>query len=142
MKLPQGNSLMLAVLRSRAHRLVSGLVIELHYIGRRTGRKYALPVQYARTGDRLVVRPQQVRRSAWWRNFAEPTTVTVLIAGRIRRGTAHLIAAHEPAWERARDTYAARWRRSAQAITGPLVVISLEPDSAPPEVSGGSQLGP
>jgi F420H(2)-dependent quinone reductase len=130
MKLPQGNGLVLAVLRSRAHRLVSGMVIELRYVGRRTGRKYALPVQYARTGDRLVVRPQQVQRSAWWRNFAEPTAVTVLMAGRIRRGTAHLVTAHEPAWEQARDLYAARWRRSAQAITGPLVVISVEPDGA------------
>jgi len=131
MKMPQGNGLMLAVLRSRAHRLVSGMVIELHYIGRRTGRKYALPVQYARAGDRLVIRPQRVHSSAWWRNFAKPSDVTVMIAGRIRRGTAHLITAHEPVWDQARDLYAARWRRSAQAIAGPLVVISLEPGSAP-----------
>ena len=129
MKVPQGNGLMLAVLRSRAHWLASGMVIELHYIGRRTERRYALPVQYARFGERLVIRPQQVRRSLWWRNFATPAAVTVVIAGRIRHGTAGLVTADEPAWEQARDLYAARWRRSAQAITGPLVVISLEPGS-------------
>jgi F420H(2)-dependent quinone reductase len=132
MRLPQGNGLVLAVLRSRAHRLASGMVIELRYIGRRSGRKYALPVQYARAGERLVVRPQQVQRSAWWRNFSTPAAVTVMIAGRIRGGTAHLVTAREPAWEQARDLYASRWRRSSQAITGPLVVISLEPGSAPP----------
>ena len=131
MKLPQGNGLMLAVLRSRAHRLASGMVVELRYVGRRTGRKYALPVQYARAGERLVIRPQQVQRSTWWRNFSTPGAVTVMIAGRIRHGTAHLVAVQEPAWEQARDVYAARWRRSPQAIAGPLVVISLEPGSAP-----------
>ncbi|MET0414759.1 MAG: nitroreductase/quinone reductase family protein [Actinoplanes sp.] len=132
MKLPQGNGLVLAVLRSRAHRLASGMVIELRYVGRRTGRTYALPVQYARAGERLVVRPQQVQRSTWWRNFSTPTAVTVMIAGRIRRGSARLVTAEEPAWEQVRDLYANRWRRSSPAITGPLVVISLEPGSAPP----------
>jgi hypothetical protein len=133
MKLPQGNGLVLAVLRSRAHRLASGMVIELRYTGRRTGRGYALPVQYAATGERLVVRPQAVQRSTWWRNFHTPTAVTVRLAGRIRHGTAHLVAAHEPAWEQARDLYASRWRRSSRGMTGPLIVISLEPAGAPPE---------
>src|SRR3712207_6318731 len=55
-KLPQGNAVVLAVLRSRAHRLLSGSAIELRYTGRRSGRLYVLPVQYAGTGDRLVVR--------------------------------------------------------------------------------------
>jgi deazaflavin-dependent oxidoreductase (nitroreductase family) len=133
MKLPQGNGLILAVLRSRAHRLASGMVIELRYTGRRTGREYALPVQYAGAGERLVVRPQAVRRSTWWRNFHAPTAVTVRLAGRIRRGTAKLVAAGEPAWEQARDLYTSRWPRSSERMTGPLVVISLEPDSTPPE---------
>ena len=133
MKLPQGNGLILAVLRSRAHRLASGMVIELRYTGRRSGREYALPVQYAGTGERLVVRPQAVGRSTWWRNFHVPTAVTVRLAGRIRRGTARLVANGEPAWEQARDLYGSRWTRSAERTTGPLVVISLEPDSTPPE---------
>jgi deazaflavin-dependent oxidoreductase (nitroreductase family) len=128
-KLPQGNGLVLAVLRSRAHRLASGMVVELRYTGRRTGREYALPVQYARTGERLVIRPQQVQRSAWWRNFSTPTAVTVRVAGRIRRGTAQLVTAHEPAWQEARDLYRSRWRRSSKGTTGPMVLISLEPDS-------------
>jgi F420H(2)-dependent quinone reductase len=131
--LPQGNGLVLAVLRSRAHRLASGMVIELRYTGRRTGRAYALPVQYARAGERLVVRPQDVHGSAWWRNFHTPTAVTVRLAGRIRSGTAQLVTVHQPAWEQSRDLYGSRWRRSSEGMTGPLVVISLEPGSASPE---------
>lgn len=129
LKMPQGNGLVLAVLRSRAHRLASGMVIELRYTGRRTGREYALPVQYARTGDRLVVRPQQVQRSTWWRNFTTPTAVTVRVAGRIQRGTAQLVTAQEPAWQQARDLYRSRWRRTSKEATGPMVVVGLEPAS-------------
>jgi hypothetical protein len=72
MKLPQGNGLVLAVLRSPAHRLLSGTAIELRYVGRRSAREYVLPVQYARTGEQLVVQPQAVQRSTWWRNFRTP----------------------------------------------------------------------
>jgi hypothetical protein len=137
MKLPHGNGLVLAVLLSRAHRLASGMVIELRYTGRHTGREYVLPVQYAATGERLVLRPQAVGRSTWWRNFHTPTPVTVRLAGRIRRGTAQLVAVHEPAWEQARELYNSRWRRSSKGMPGPLVVISLDPGSAPPERATG-----
>jgi hypothetical protein len=129
MKMPQGNGLILAVLRSPAHRLASAMVIELRYTGRRTGREYALPVQYARAGERLVLRPQAVQRSTWWRNFHTPTAVTVRISGRLRRGIAQLVTAHEPAWEQARDLYRSRWRRTPPGLTGPMVLISLQPDS-------------
>ena len=79
MKPPQGNAVVLAVLRSRAHRLLSGSAIELRYTGRRSGRQYVLPVQYAGTGDRLVVRPQHWQHSTWWRNFGTPQPVTVRV---------------------------------------------------------------
>lgn len=125
MKLPQGNSFVLAVLRSPVHRLLSGMAIELRYTGRRSGREYVLPVQYARSGQRLVVRPQAVQRSTWWRNFHTPAPVTVRLAGRIRRGTAQLVAAPEPAWEQARQLYESRWRRASQGTTGPLIVILI-----------------
>lgn len=55
---PQGNPVVLAVLRSRAHWLLSGMVTELRYTGRRSGRPFVLLVQYARAGDRLAVVPQ------------------------------------------------------------------------------------
>jgi hypothetical protein len=124
-RLPQGNGLVLAVLRSPAHRLISGIVIELRYTGRRTGREYVLPVQYAGTGERLVVRPQAVERSTWWRSFHTPTPVTVRLAGQTLRGTGQLVAAHDRGWEEARELYRSRWRRSSRRMTGPLVVISL-----------------
>ncbi|MDN5934056.1 MAG: hypothetical protein L0I24_23795, partial [Pseudonocardia sp.] len=82
---------MLAILRSRAHRLLSGVAVELRYQGRKTGREYSLPVQYARLDHRLVVRPQHPDQSTWWRNFRDPRPVTLRLAGRPRRGTARVI---------------------------------------------------
>ncbi|SHN70009.1 deazaflavin-dependent oxidoreductase, nitroreductase family [Geodermatophilus obscurus] len=127
MKLPQGNAVVLAVLRSRAHRLLSGSAIELRYTGRRSGRQYVLPVQYAGAGDHLVVRPQHWQHATWWRNFRTPQPVTVRLAGRLHEGTARVVEPGDPDWRTARQTYAIRWPRSARSGTGPLVVIDLRP---------------
>ncbi len=126
-KLPQGNAVVLAVLRSRAHRLLSATAIELRYTGRRSRREYVLPVQYAQAGEQLVVRPQHWQRATWWRNFRTPQPVTVRLAGRLRDGTARVVESGDPQWERARQTYTTRWPRSTPRATGPLVLIDLQP---------------
>jgi deazaflavin-dependent oxidoreductase (nitroreductase family) len=126
-KLPQGNAIVLAVLRSPAHRLLSASAMELRYVGRRSGRQYVLPVQYAGAGDELVVRPQHWQHSTWWRNFRTPQPVTVRLAGRLHEGTARVVEPGDPEWQSGRQTYATRWPRTARRVTGPLVVISLRP---------------
>lgn len=123
----QGNAIVLAVLRSRAHRLLSASAIELRYVGRRTGRQYVLPVQYARVGEQLVVWPQHWQRSTWWRNFRTPQPVTVRLRGHLCDGTARVVDPDDPHWGPARQAYTARWTRLARRVTGPLVVISLQP---------------
>lgn len=126
LKPPQGNALVLVILRSPVHRLLSGLAVELRYTGRRSGRYYVLPVQYAQAGDRLVLWPQRADRKSWWRNFRTPASVTVRLAGRVYRGTARVVVPAEPEWERARSVYAARWRRLQQRLAGPFVVVELD----------------
>jgi deazaflavin-dependent oxidoreductase (nitroreductase family) len=125
MKRPQGNSVVLAILRSRAHRLLSGMAIELRYTGRRSGRQYVLPVQYAREGGRLVVAPQRAESATWWRNFRTPQPVTVRLAGRLLDGQARVVAPGSPEWDEDRRVYEARWRRMSGRVTGPLVEITL-----------------
>ncbi len=126
LKLPQGNALVLAILRSPLHRLLSGLALELRYTGRRSGREYVLPVQYARAGDCLVLWPQRPERKSWWRNFPSPAPVTVRLAGCVYHGTARVVDPDDEGWEEARSLYASRWRRMQRRLTGPLVVISLD----------------
>ena len=125
-RLPQGNGIVLAVLRSPFHRLLSGVALELRYTGRRSGREYVLPVQYARRGDQLVLWPQDAARKSWWRNFRDPAQVSMRLAGRTHRGTARVVEPADAGWEQARSLYAARWRRFEPRLTGPYVVVTLD----------------
>jgi deazaflavin-dependent oxidoreductase (nitroreductase family) len=126
MKKPQGNAPVLAILRSPAHRLLSGMAVELQYTGRRSGRHYALPVQYAREGNRLVVVPQDAQSKTWWRNFLAPQPVTVRLARRLRPGIARVVQADDPDWEQDRRLYESKWRRMAGRVTGPVVEITVQ----------------
>jgi deazaflavin-dependent oxidoreductase (nitroreductase family) len=121
----QGNGPVLAVLRSPAHRLLSGMAIELRYTGRRSGREFTLPVQYAREGERLLVAVQDPSTKTWWRNFRTPQEVSVRLRGKVRQGTACVVGPDDPAWERDSQLYEARWRRLGGRVSGPLVQITL-----------------
>ena len=122
---PQGNGFVLAVLRSPAHPLLSRIAIEMRYTGRRSGRQFTLPVQYAREGNRLLVAVQDPSTTTWWRNFRTPQEVSVRLQGKPRRGTALVIGPDDPMWDRDRRVYEARWRRLAGRVSGPLVQITL-----------------
>jgi len=99
-KRPQGNSLVLAVPRSPVHFLLSGAAIELRYAGRRSGRHYVLPVQYARDEERLVVLPQHAESKTWWRNFLTPQPVRVRLRGRLHAGIARVVRPGDPGGKR------------------------------------------
>jgi deazaflavin-dependent oxidoreductase (nitroreductase family) len=101
------------------------VALELRYTGRRSGQEYAMPVQYARDGDRLVLWPQQPDQSTWWRNFREPRPVTVRLAGAVRIGTAKVLPPDDPQWQQARRRYVARWRSFESKVSGPLVIVTL-----------------
>lgn len=115
--------MVLAILRSPGRRLLSGFAVELRYRGRRSGREFALPVQYVQVSGRLVVRPQKPDQSKWWRNFRDPWPVTVRMAGHEKRGTARVLEPEEPEWDLFHQAYVARWRGAASRR--PLVVITL-----------------
>lgn len=75
------NSIVGAVLRSPAHRLLSASTDLLAYEGRRSGRRIVLPTQYARHGDDVVILVGRPEAKRWWRNFEEPRDLEVLLAG-------------------------------------------------------------
>lgn len=79
------------VLRSRLHPLLSRGLALLEVTGRRTGRRYWIPVGYQRDGDTLTVLVSRARRKLWWRNYREPGPVGVLLRGRTLRGRARLV---------------------------------------------------
>jgi deazaflavin-dependent oxidoreductase (nitroreductase family) len=80
------NPLVRWLLRSPLHRLMSGSTLLLTYTGRKSGRKYALPVNYVRDGETLLL--VGARDHAWWRNLRGGAPVTVRLQGQDCEGAA------------------------------------------------------
>jgi len=86
------NPLVAWLLRSPLHRLLDGGLMLITVTGRRSGRRYTIPVGYQRDGDVLHVLVSKARRKQWWRNYREPGHVEVQLRGERWRGTAHVVA--------------------------------------------------
>ncbi len=111
------------VLRSPAHRLVSGWVAEMQYTGRRSGRSRRVVVMYAAHEDgRLVIAAGSPEDKAWWRNFLDGTTpVTIRVGGQVRVGHAAVVADPDRAAELG-EVYRDRFPRTSRA-TGDIMVL-------------------
>ena len=78
-------------------RLVGKGVALLGFEGRRTGRRYRIPVSYQRDGDTVTIVTKRVR--TWWRNFEDPIVVELRLAGRVYSGKAEIESDEEAALE-------------------------------------------
>ncbi len=85
------NAVLRVLLRSPLHGLRSGRVVLLEYHGRRSGKRYRLPVSYWQRGPAEVVCLTSTTWSRWWRNV-DGADVALWLRGRRRSGRAELIA--------------------------------------------------
>lgn len=122
---PVGNRIALAVLRSTAHRLLSGSVLVLRVRGRRTGAVHVLPVQYAREDDRIVVLPRHPERKQWWRNLTDAAPVSILVAGAELGATGRVLRPGHPGFRTAAAVYGRRHPRLARAAHDAAVLVEL-----------------
>jgi deazaflavin-dependent oxidoreductase (nitroreductase family) len=81
------------VLRSRLHPLLSRGLMLVTVTGRRTGRRYTIPVGYQRNGAVLTVLVSRASRKQWWRNFRATAPVEVRVRGRRLTGVARVVPA-------------------------------------------------
>jgi hypothetical protein len=109
------NPLVRGVLGSPAHRMLSGALVVLTYRGRRSGREFRIPLQYAETPTRrivaLAVRPERKR---WWRSFSNPAPARLLVAGATRPVIGRVLAGEER--RAAVRAYLERFPRAAGAL--------------------------
>ncbi len=70
-------------------------MINIRYVGRRSGRTIQTPVGYRRTDDGVVINVMWPDDKTWWRNFlGDGGDITLLkFDGRDRRG--HAVAHHD-----------------------------------------------
>jgi deazaflavin-dependent oxidoreductase (nitroreductase family) len=89
------NPLLRVVLSSPLHRPLSHTLLVLSYIGWRSGRRRATPVQFARFGDDLALVAARASQKSWWRNFRDPAPVTITLRGRRQRAIAEVLRGDE-----------------------------------------------
>ncbi len=69
--------------------LVNRNIALLSYTGRRSGRRFSIPVAYRRTGDEISIGANMPATKTWWRNFlGDGGPVTLQLQGTERAGHA------------------------------------------------------
>jgi deazaflavin-dependent oxidoreductase (nitroreductase family) len=86
------NPFFTAVLRSPVHWLLSPGLMLVTVTGRRSGRRYTIPVGYHRLDDCIVVLVAEARSKQWWRNYRTPGDVELRLRGKTLRATARALA--------------------------------------------------
>ena len=74
-------------LATRLHAMMSGRLMLLTFIGRKTGRSYTTPVSYVSEGGSVLV----PAGGAWWRNLIEGKKARVRLRGASHAVTAEVI---------------------------------------------------
>jgi deazaflavin-dependent oxidoreductase (nitroreductase family) len=75
------------LLRSPLHGLMSGSVLLITFVGRKSGKRYTTSITYLREGDTVLMTTD----SPWWKNLRGGAPVTLLIKGREYTGVAEAI---------------------------------------------------
>lgn len=81
------NNVVVLLLRSPLHGLISKTLMLLTYSGRKTGKLYTIPIGYTRQGDTVTMFTDHT----WWKNLRDQAPVTLRLGGKILKGTAEVI---------------------------------------------------
>jgi deazaflavin-dependent oxidoreductase (nitroreductase family) len=83
------NPLVIWLLRSPLHALMSGSVLLLTFEGRRSSRTYTTPISYVREGEDVLL--VAARDHSWWKNLRGGAPVRLRISGRNEEGIAEAL---------------------------------------------------
>jgi deazaflavin-dependent oxidoreductase (nitroreductase family) len=90
------NVVVAAILRSPFHWLLSFGLMLITVTGRRTGRRYTIPVGYQRHEDVLTILVSEAPKKQWWRNFHAPSPTEVRLKDKTLSGVAQVVAPTSP----------------------------------------------
>lgn len=85
------NPLVRLILKSPLHAILSSSVLLLTYRGRKSGKEYSLPVEYAQDGDLLTILPGMPENKTWWRNLRGGAQVGLVLRGERVSGNAQVL---------------------------------------------------
>ncbi len=107
------NPFVRTILRSRAHRLLSGRLLLLTYTGR-GGRRRTIPILFARAGTGLVALAVAPERKRWWRTFRGGAPAVLVLAGEAVAARGQLLGGVEA--REALRAYLTRFPRAASTL--------------------------
>lgn len=81
-------SLLMGLLRSPLHGLLSNNLLLISFSGRKSGKRYEIPVAYVQDGPSLLI----ASRAGWWKNLSGGRPVELLLRGRRVAGVADVSA--------------------------------------------------
>ncbi|WP_225729700.1 MULTISPECIES: nitroreductase/quinone reductase family protein [unclassified Nocardia] len=115
-----GDAVVGFLLRSPLHPLLSGRLLLITVIGRKTGREYTNPVGYAEYGGRIIIGT----RANWRRNVRPSVPVRIVLRGKELQADAEVITD----FERLTDLYSVILRRNP--THGKFAQVSLTSDGS------------
>jgi hypothetical protein len=118
------NRLIPLILRSPLHSLLSRNLMLVTFTGRRSGRRFTIPVTYLERDEAILVFSNQ----RWWKNLRGGAPVTLRLRGRELSGRAEPI---EDATTVAREVRAFLARKGRRAAA--LINLRLDPAREPTE---------
>jgi len=80
------NPLMRLILNSPLHGMMSAGLLLINYRGRKSGKEYTLPVQYAQDGKKIYIIPGMPEQKTWWRNLKGGLPVRLTLRGQVVNG--------------------------------------------------------
>jgi len=75
--------------------LIRRRIIEIRYVGRKSGKTFELPVGYRRSGDVVTIGVSMPDKKNWWRNFLGEGAPITLIGLDGADRTAHAVATRD-----------------------------------------------
>ncbi|MCV7420443.1 hypothetical protein H7K45_07820 [Mycobacterium yunnanensis] len=73
-------------------RLVRRGLVEIRYVGRKSGKTFEIPVGYRRSGESLTIPVGMPEKKNWWRNFLGEGGAITLVGLDGRDRTGHAVA--------------------------------------------------
>lgn len=116
------NPFVSVILRSPLHRMLSNSVLLLTFTGRKTWKRYTIPVGYTHEGDTLTL----FSSKSWYKNLPG-RSVTVRLEGRSRKGRAEVIEERAAVLEAAERLVA----KDGLKDTGRRIGLALDIDPPP-----------
>ena len=83
------NKIIVPLLKSRLHGLMSKGTVLLTFTGRKSGRVYTVPVNYVAVGGHYLSTSQRDR--TWWRNLGNGEVITLVVRGETIQAASYVV---------------------------------------------------